>query len=71
MKTVLITGGSRGIGREMVRAFSEKGYRVAFTYKSSKEAAEALSRECGALAIRADSCVEADVENAVAKGQNF
>ena len=66
MKTVLITGGSRGIGSEMVRAFAEKGYRVAFTYKSSTEAAEALSRECGALAIRADSCVEADVENAVA-----
>ena len=65
MKTVLITGGSRGIGREMVRAFSSKGYRVAFTYKSSDLAAQELSRECGALAVKADSCVECEVLAAV------
>lgn len=65
MKNVLITGGSRGIGREMVRAFSKNGYRVAFTYKTKREAAEELSRECGALAIQADSTVESDVEYAV------
>ena len=32
MKNVLVNGGSRGIGREIVRLFSEKGYNVMFTY---------------------------------------
>ena len=65
MKTVLITGGSRGIGREMVRLFSKNGYRVAFTYRSSQTEAEALRVETGALAIRADSSSEADVISAI------
>ncbi len=65
MKTVLITGGSRGIGAEMVRAFSGAGYRVAFTYLSSESAAQTLAEECSALAIRADSGNENDVANAV------
>ena len=65
MKTVLITGGSRGIGSELVRHFRNNGYSVAFTYKSSQDAALALAEQTGALAIRADSAVEKDVENAV------
>lgn len=65
MKTVLITGGSRGIGREMVRLFCKNGYNVAFTYKSSTRDAEALTRETGALAIMADSALEADILSAV------
>lgn len=65
MKTVLITGGSRGIGAALVRAFSAAGYSVAFTYKTSKEAALALSRECGALPIRADMECPSDIENSI------
>ena len=65
MKTVLITGGSRGIGREMVKKFSEAGYAVAFTYRSSDGAAEELSRLTGALAIKADSRCEAEIIDAV------
>lgn len=65
MKTVLITGGSRGIGRAAVKLFSKNGYRVAFTYKSSEEEAKALARECGALAIKADSESESDIISAV------
>ena len=41
-KTVLVTGGTRGIGRAIVEAFAEAGARVAFTYRSSTEEAEAL-----------------------------
>lgn len=67
MKTVLITGGSRGIGRETVRTFSKNGYNVAFTYKSSREEADALAKETGALAIMADSSNEADVISSVNK----
>ncbi|MBQ8689245.1 MAG: 3-oxoacyl-ACP reductase FabG [Clostridia bacterium] len=66
MKTVLITGGSRGIGRAMVELFSKKGYRVAFTYKCSGKAAEELSLATGALAICADTTSENDVKKAVA-----
>ena len=65
MKTVLITGGSRGIGREMVKKFSEAGYAVAFTYRSSEAAAEEISRLTGALAIKADSRCEQEIIDAV------
>jgi len=51
MNTVLITGGSRGIGAQAVRAFSDNDWQVAFTYYKSREQAEALARETGALAL--------------------
>lgn len=54
MKTVLITGGSSGIGEAFVSAFSSAGYRVAFGYLNSKEDAERIAEKCGAVAIRAD-----------------
>ena len=65
MKTVLITGGSRGIGRAMVETFSKNGYSVAFTYKNSEKEAKELATAIGAVAIRADSASETDVKNAV------
>lgn len=70
MKNILITGGSRGIGKAMVKAFSDKGYKVAFTYKSSLDEAESLSKETGALAIMADSAKENDVVKAVSTAAN-
>ena len=65
MKTVLITGGSRGIGRAMVELFSKNGYMVAFTYKNSENEAKTVAESTGALAIRADSEDENDVAKAV------
>ena len=65
MRTVLITGGSRGIGRAMVELFSKNGYAVAFTYKSSENEAKSLAEATGALAIRADSTIESDILAAV------
>ena len=65
MKTVLITGGSRGIGRAMVELFSKKGYLVAFTYKSSESIALELAENTGSLAIRADSASEEEINSAV------
>ena len=38
-QTVLITGGSRGIGAAAVLAFARAGYRVAFTWHSNQQAA--------------------------------
>ena len=65
MKTALITGGSRGIGKAMVELFCEKGYIVAFTYKNSADAANELAKRTGALAIFADSESESDISHAV------
>lgn len=65
MKNVLITGGSRGIGKAMVQLFSKHGYNVAFTYKSSEKEAKELAESTGALAIRADSACDSDVIDAV------
>ena len=67
MRTVLITGGSRGIGSAMVRRFSKNGYAVAFTYNKSRDAAEALSKETGALAIKADNASECEILAAVSE----
>lgn len=65
MKTVLITGGSRGIGRAMVELFSANGYSVAFTYKKSENEAKSLAEATGAISICADSTSEEQVISAV------
>lgn len=41
-QTVLVTGGTRGIGRAIVEAFADAGANVAFTYRSSTDEARAL-----------------------------
>ena len=40
MKTILVTGGSRGIGRNIVEELSKDGYNIFFTYNKSIEEAE-------------------------------
>ncbi len=51
---ILITGGSRGIGAECVRRFTAEGNAVSFIYNNSDEQAGVLSRETGAIPIKAD-----------------
>ncbi|MBR1584595.1 MAG: SDR family oxidoreductase [Clostridia bacterium] len=60
MPNVVITGGSRGIGADMVRLFAQKGWRVLFTYLRSGDDAQALSAETGALAVACDARSESD-----------
>ncbi len=64
MKKVLITGGSRGIGRECVKKFSAIGYKVYFIYKSDDIKAREVSEETGAVAIKCDVSSFSDVLNA-------
>ncbi len=52
-RTALITGGSRGIGAACVRLFRHAGARVAFSYQSAREQAEALVAQLGGPA----SCI--------------
>lgn len=65
MKTALITGGSRGIGKAVVELLCEKGYSVAFTYKNSENDAKSLAERTGAFPIEADSASEEQVVFAV------
>ena len=62
MKTVLITGASRGIGCETAKLFYENDYNVVINYKNSKEKAEKLALELpGLLAVYADVSNPKDV----------
>ncbi len=53
-KRVLITGGSRGIGRSLVEAYTRLGDRVFFLYNKSHAEAEALCRKTGADCLSVD-----------------
>ena len=54
MKNVLITGGSRGIGKACVYEFSNNGYRVFLNYNKSSDEAEKIKNETGAVTVKAD-----------------
>lgn len=54
-KSVLVLGGSRGIGAAIVRRFRADGAAVIFSYAGSPGAAEQLAAETGATARQADS----------------
>ncbi|MBB3912021.1 SDR family oxidoreductase [Sphingomonas desiccabilis] len=54
-KSVLVLGGSRGIGAAIVRRFAADGAAVTFTYAGSAEAAQALAAETGSTAVVTDS----------------
>jgi cyclic-di-GMP-binding biofilm dispersal mediator protein len=54
-KSVMVVGGSRGIGAAIVASFAVAGAKVRFTYAGSRDAAEALAGSTGAIAIQADA----------------
>ena len=54
MATVVITGGSRGIGAAAVALFAQRGDRVYFLYEKNHEAAAAVAQQTGATAICCD-----------------
>ncbi len=72
-RTVLVTGGSRGIGRAIVLRLAGQGADVAFSYRGNEAAArdttaavEALGRR--ALAVQGDVSDPAAAEGVVAAG---
>ncbi|MDN6280689.1 MAG: 3-oxoacyl-[acyl-carrier-protein] reductase [Psychroflexus sp.] len=52
-QNVIITGGSRGIGRGIALTFAKHGANVAFTYNSSTQAAEDLVKELEGFGVKA------------------
>lgn len=54
-KSVLVLGGSRGIGAAIVRRFASDGANVTFTYAGSEDAAKQVASETGSRAVVADS----------------
>lgn len=54
-KSVLVLGGSRGIGAAIVRRLAAEGAEVTFTYAGSREAAEQLATETDSTAVLTDS----------------
>lgn len=54
MATVVITGGSRGIGAEAVRQFAARGDRVYFLYEKEHAKAAEVAARTGAAAICCD-----------------
>jgi NAD(P)-dependent dehydrogenase (short-subunit alcohol dehydrogenase family) len=66
MKTVVVTGGSRGIGAAVCRMAATAGYRVAVNFASNEDAARKVVTEIEAgggeaFAIKGDVGTEADV----------
>jgi NAD(P)-dependent dehydrogenase (short-subunit alcohol dehydrogenase family) len=66
MKAILVTGGTRGIGRATALKCARKGWSVALNYVSNQSAAEEAAREVRAagghaITLQGDVAVEADV----------
>ena len=66
-RVAIVTGGSRGIGRETVHRLANRGDAVVVNYAHDQRAAEAtvetvLARNGAAVAIRADVSDDLDVE---------
>ena len=66
MSTVLITGGSRGIGAATVALFAARGDRVVFLYEKNHSAAQAVARKTGASALCCDVANGEAVRTAIA-----
>ena len=67
MKTVVITGGSRGIGAAAVAAFAARGDRVYFLYEKHHNAARSVSEKTGATGICCDVADSTAVKAAFAQ----
>lgn len=71
-RTVFITGGGRGIGKEVALKFAENGYNIVTNYVSDKTDVEALKKEfeekgVKSLILKADVTDSEAIENLVKK----
>lgn len=61
-KVALITGGTRGIGKEIAIELAENGFDIALNYRSEKDAQSNVKEEIEKLGVRCE-LVKADVSN--------
>jgi 3-oxoacyl-[acyl-carrier protein] reductase len=54
MKKVFITGGTGALGQALVRKFNQYGWLTAFSFRSNRQIAESLAKECQAKAFEVD-----------------
>ena len=64
LQTVVVTGGSRGIGAAVVERFAARGDRVYFLYEKNHEAARTVAEKTGAVPICCDVADAAAVKEA-------
>ena len=53
-KVIIVTGGSRGIGAEIVKTLAKEGYTVILNYNKSEECAKNVKNELAQLGITVD-----------------
>ena len=61
-KVALITGATRGIGREIALELAANGFDIAVNYRSEKDIPEDLKKEIESHNVRCEF-VQADVSN--------
>ncbi len=66
-KTVLVTGGSRGLGEAVCRRFAAAGCRVIVNYAHGRESAEKVASEINGVAIACDIANEDTVRDMFAQ----
>lgn len=69
-KTAVVTGGSRGMGRAIVKELAAQGANVVFTYASSADKASAVAREVQdaggkAIAVKAHNAIHSEIVDAI------
>lgn len=70
MKTVIITGGAKGIGKAIAYEFANSGYNVIINYKTSEKQAIQIKEELTKLGrnveiYKADLCKKEEVDNMI------
>lgn len=53
-KTILVTGGNRGIGKAISLALAKEGYSIIFTYNTGKSEADSVLEEISKMGVKAE-----------------
>lgn len=70
MKTIIITGGAKGIGKAIAYEFADNGYNIVINYKTSEKEAINIKKELTAQGknveiYQADLCKKDEVDNMI------